>query len=64
MISRLALYYTGPKWAVLRYNVVVLVGAWQKWPANLCGPRSCEVRYTVPNIPNIIPNIILNKSVP
>jgi hypothetical protein len=45
MISRVILLYTGPKWAVLRQNGVVLVGAWQKWCTNLCGARTREVRY-------------------
>jgi hypothetical protein len=46
MILRLTLYYTGPKWAVLRHTVVVLVGAWQKWPTRLCGRLARGVRYT------------------
>jgi hypothetical protein len=47
MISRVILLYTGPKWAVLRQNGVVLVGAWQKWCTNLCGARTREVRYNI-----------------
>ncbi|USP82138.1 hypothetical protein yc1106_09412 [Curvularia clavata] len=29
-------------WAVLGHNVVVLVGSWQKWTVNPCGPRTRE----------------------
>jgi hypothetical protein len=45
MISRVILLYTGLKWAVLRQNGVVFVGAWQKWCTNPCGARTREVRY-------------------
>jgi hypothetical protein len=45
MISQLALCYTGPKWADLGQNVVVLVRAWQKWAARLCGRLARGIRY-------------------
>jgi hypothetical protein len=54
MISQRILYYTEPKWAVLSQNVVVLVGAWQKWAtrpwstlycvdSKNCNTRCCRV---------------------
>jgi hypothetical protein len=46
-MSRVILLYTGPKWAVLCQNGVVLVGAWQKCPANPCVRRARDVRYKV-----------------
>lgn len=47
MILCISLRYIGLKWAVLGHNVVVLVGSWQKWSTNPCGPRTREVRYNV-----------------